>query len=316
MILQNYTPYFKTGLGSVFLGDSVKLLKSIPDKSVMTSPPFALQRKKEYGNVAPEEYVNWFISSFYNDFYRILQDDGSLVIDIGGSWLKGSPIKSLYHYELLIELCKKQQLNGKESQFYLAQDFFWYNPSKLPTPAEWVTVRRIRVKDAVNTIWWLSKTEFPKATNRNVLKPYSDSMKILLKNGYKAKTRPSGHQISTKFQKDNNGAIPPNILILPNTESNSYYLRRCKQEDIKPHPARFPLALPDFFINFLTDEGDLVLDPFAGSCVTGEAAEFNNRRWACIELLENYLVGAKFRFEDKVHKQEEKEFDKKQLSFI
>ena len=121
------------------------------------------------------------------------------MIDIGGSWLKGTPIRSLYHYELLIALCKKYKFKDENYQFYLAQDFFWYNPSKLPTPAEWVTVRRIRVKDAVNTIWWLSKTEFPKATNRNILKPYSDSMKSLLKNGYKAKNRPSGHNISTKF---------------------------------------------------------------------------------------------------------------------
>ncbi|MBN2093119.1 site-specific DNA-methyltransferase [candidate division KSB1 bacterium] len=318
MIITGHNPCFETKFGSAFLGDSVKLLKKIPDKSVnliLTSPPFALQRKKEYGNVPPEEYVEWFISSFYSDFYRILKDDGSLVIDIGGSWLKGSPVRSLYHYELLIALCKTYNSGTETHQFYLAQDFFWYNPSKLPTPAEWVTVRRIRVKDAVNTIWWLSKTEFPKATNKKVLKPYSDSMKSLLKNGYKAKTRPSGHNISTKFQKDNDGAIPPNILILPNTESNSYYLRRCKEEDLKPHPARFPLALPEFFINFLTDEGDLILDPFAGSCVTGEAAELNRRKWICIELSDDYLTGAKFRFETRV-KRPEKNYNEEQLSFI
>lgn len=291
--------FIRTNLGSAYLGDSNTLLKDIPSNSVnliMTSPPFALQRKKEYGNVSPEEYVNWFVSSFYYDFHRILKEDGSLVIDIGGSWIKGSPTRSLYHYELLINLCKKQYFKGKGYQFYFAQDFFWYNPSKLPTPAEWVAVRRIRVKDAVNTIWWLSKSEFPKASNKNVLKPYSDSMKNLIKNGYKAKLRPSGHNISTKFQKNNNGAIPPNFIELSNTESNSYYLRMCKENNIKPHPARFPMALPDFFINFLTDENDIVLDPFAGSCVTGEAAELNNRRWICIEVIKDYLIGARFRF--------------------
>jgi site-specific DNA-methyltransferase (cytosine-N4-specific) len=295
-----FKPFIKTKYGSAYLGDSNELLKNIDDESVdliMTSPPFALQRKKEYGNVSPDEYVNWFVASFYFEFYRILKPNGSLVIDIGGSWIKGSPVRSLYHYELLLTLCKKQYFNGQVHKLFLAQDFFWYNPSKLPTPAEWVTVRRIRVKDAVNTIWWLSKSEFPKASNKKILKPYSASMKSLLKNGYKSKLRPSGHNISNKFQKDNEGAIPPNLITISNTESNSYYLRQCRENNIKPHPARFPLALPDLFINFLTDEGDLIVDPFAGSCVTGEAAEINKRNWLCFELSKDYLEGAKYRFD-------------------
>jgi site-specific DNA-methyltransferase (cytosine-N4-specific) len=81
----------------------------------------------------------------------------------------------------------------REFDFHLAQEFFWWNPSKLPTPAEWVNIRRVRVKDAINCIWWLSRTPWPKASNRRVLIPYSDSMEELLKNGYKAKRRPSGH---------------------------------------------------------------------------------------------------------------------------
>lgn len=288
-------PFFSTNLGAAYLGDSHELLKAIPDESInliVTSPPFALQRKKEYGNVPPEEYVDWFLS-FADDFYRVLKEDGSFVIDIGGSWLKGKPLRSLYHYELLIKLCEK---------FFLAQEFFWFNPSKLPTPAEWVTVRRVRVKDAVNTVWWLSKSENPKADNRSVLRPYSESMLQLLKNGYNPKLRPSGHDISAKFRKDNKGAIPPNLLVHANTESNSYYLRRCREVGIKPHPARFPADLPKFFIKFLTKKNDLVLDPFAGSCVAGEVAEKLGRKWICFEIVKEYLVGAKFRFEDEKDK--------------
>jgi len=130
------------------------------------------------------------------------QNSGSLVIDIGGAWVPGQPTRSLYHYELLISLCRS-------FRFHLAQEFFWWNPARLPTPAEWVTVRRIRVKDAVNCVWWLSKTPWPKASNRRVLAPYSESMLGLLKHGYKAKLRPSGHDISEKFSIDNRAAIPP-----------------------------------------------------------------------------------------------------------
>jgi DNA modification methylase len=188
----------------------------------------------------------------------------------------------------------------KEFGFHLAQEFFWWNPSKLPTPAEWVNVRRVRVKDAVNCVWWLSPTPWPKASNRRVLIPYSDSMKGLLKNGYKAKLRPSGHDISEKFSRDNKAAIPPNLIAVANTESNSAYLRYCEKKGIKPHPARYPAELPEYFIRMLTDKGDFVLDPFAGSCVTGEVAERLNRKWICLEIIKEYLESAISRFNGEI----------------
>ncbi len=286
-------PFYKTTFGSAYLGDSLELLSHIPDKSInliLTSPPFALTRKKEYGNKDADEYVDWFLQ-FSRHFKRILKEDGSFVVDLGGAYLPGQPTRAIYQFELLVRLCK-------ELGFFLAQDFYHYNPSRLPTPAEWVNVRRIRVKDSVNVVWWLSVTEFPKANNRNVLKPYSESMKQLLENGYKAKLRPSGHDISTKFQRDNHGAIPPNLLTLANTESNSAYLRRCAEADIKPHPARFPLEFPKFFIDFLTDPGDIVLDPFAGSNTTGQAADQARRRWISFEIDETYLEGSVYRFQE------------------
>jgi DNA modification methylase len=159
-----------------------------------------------------------------------------------------------------------------------------------------VTVRRVRVKDAINTIWWLSKTPWPKASNRRVLQPYSPAMRGLLANGYKAKKRPSGHDISKKFSVDNGAAIPPNLIAVPNTESNSFYLRYCQENKLPVHPARYPADLPEYFIRMLTDPGDLVVDPFAGSCVTGEVAQRLERKWLCVELIEEYLKGGLGRF--------------------
>ncbi len=283
---------FLTSYGKIVHMDSLNYMRErITNDSVdliFTSPPFGLVRKKDYGNVDADKYVEWF-KDFAIEFYRILKPSGSLVIDIGGSWIPGQPTRSLYHFELLIMLCK-------EINFHLAQEFYWWNPAKLPTPAEWVTVRRIRVKDAVNYIFWLSKTPWPKADNRRVLAPYSDSMKDLLKNGYQAKLRPSGHDISDKFQVDNGAAIPPNLIAIPNTESTSFYLKYCKENGIKPHPARFPSQLPEYFVRMLTDVGDIVLDPFAGSCVTGEVCERLQRKWVCCELIEEYIYGAMGRF--------------------
>jgi len=284
-------PYYHTKLGAAFLGDSLAGMKKIPSESVdlvFTSPPFALTRKKEYGNEPIERYMEWFIP-FCEEIKRILSAGGSFVLDIGGSWIPGAPVRSMYHFEVAIHLSK---------MFHLAQDFYWYNPSKLPTPAEWVTVRRVRVKDAINTVWWFSKTEHPKADNRRVLVPYSESMKSLIKNGYRAKKRPSGHDISEKFGKDNGGAIPSNLLTIANTESNSAYLRYCREFGIKAHPARYPAKLVEFFVDYLLDPQyeSLILDPFGGSNVTGSVAEEKGHRWISFEREDEYMRGSMLRF--------------------
>ena len=283
---------FKTKLGQMHCGDSVDCMQQdISSDSIdliMTSPPFGLVRKKYYGNEDADNYLDWF-EQFAIEFMRILKPSGSLVIDIGGAWKPGLPTRSLYHFELLIMLCRK-------FGFHLAQEFYWWNPAKLPTPAEWVNIRRVRVKDAVNCVWWLSKTPYPKVSNRRVLQPYSKSMKDLLINGYQSKLRPSGHDISTKFQHDNGGAIPPNLIALANTESNGVYQRFCKEHNLPEHPARFPAGLPGFFIKMLTDKHDLVFDPFAGSGMTAAVSEQLGRRWLGCELDPAYVNGARGRF--------------------
>lgn len=282
-------PAFATAGGQAFHGDALDILPTLPDESValvMTSPPFALRRKKAYGNVAASEYIDWFLP-FATEIHRVLRTDGSFVMDLAGAWNPGSGTRSLFPYELILRLGKL---------FHLAQDFYWYNPSRLPTPAEWVTIRRTRVKDAVTTLWWLSKTTEPYADNKQVLKPYSKSMKRLLKDGYNPAKRPSQHEIGPHFQKDNGGAIPPNLLTIPNTRSYDEYLFRCREAGLPIHPARFPPEVPDFFIRFLTKPGQTVLDPFAGSNTTGSVAEGLGRRWVSIEVNEDYVAGSKLRF--------------------
>jgi site-specific DNA-methyltransferase (cytosine-N4-specific) len=282
-------PAYVTRLGRAYNADALDILRRLPDDSVslaLTSPPFALRRQKAYGNVSAAEYVDWFWP-FAEEIHRVLKPDGSFVMELGSAWNPGSGTRSLYQYQLLIRLAER---------FHLAQDFYWYNPCKLPTPAEWVTIRRTRVKDAVSIIWWLSKSTEPQADNRRVLVPYSRSMKRLLKDGYKAAMRPSQHEIGPHFQRDNGGAIPPNLLTIPNTRSNDEYLLACKAANVTIHPARFPPGLPEFFIRFLTEPGQTVLDPFAGSNVTGKAAELLGRRWISVEINGDYIAGSRLRF--------------------
>jgi len=288
------SPVYLTQLGKAWCGDSLELLREVPDQSVdlvLTSPPFALQRQKEYGNESEEKYVDWLLR-FAEPIRRVLKDSGSFVVDLGGAYQSGRPTRSLYNYRVLIRLCD-------EFGFHLAEEFFWHNPSKLPSPIEWVNKRKIRVKDSVNTVWWLSKIPYPKADVRQVLAPYSARMLKLLEDPekfYQPKKRPSGHDISRKFSGANGGAIPPNLLQIPNSDSNSGYLRACKLLDLKGHPARFPEKLPEFFIKFLTEEGDTVLDIFAGSNTTGMVAERLGRRWISFDRERSYLAASAFRF--------------------
>jgi len=290
-------PFYTTDLGDAYFGDSLLLLDRVEPGTidlVITSPPFALQREKSYGNVDQSVYVDWLFA-FCEKVHRVLAPHGSFVIDLGGAYQKGRPVRSLYNYRILIRLC--DDLN-----FRLAEEFFWYNPAKLPSPIEWVNKRKLRAKDSVNTVWWLAKEDFPKADISRVLVPYSERMKKLQQNPdayYTPKLRPSGHAIGKGFAIDNGGAIPSNLLQISNTESNSHYIQLCKAVGISAHPARFPQKLPAFFIEFLTDPGDVVLDIFAGSNTTGAAAEALGRRWVAFEQDKSYIAASAFRFIDK-----------------
>ena len=299
-------PYFISEHGAAFLGDSLELLRSLPTGQVnlvVTSPPYALHFKKEYGNKKKEEYIKWFLP-FASEIHRVLRDDGSFVLNIGGSYNQGTPTRSIYHFKLLVALVE-------EIGFHLAQECFWYNPAKMPMPAEWVTVRRIRIRDSVEYVWWLSKTPWPKASNLAVLKEYSEDMIRLNRNGVRGTVRPSGHVIRKSFDKIHaGGSIPPNVteadfdnapeamLKMGNNAANDAYTKRCKESGIKIHPARFPAALPKFFIKLLTEPHDLVIDPFAGSNTTGAVAESLERRWIACEAVEEYLKASTFRFQD------------------
>lgn len=289
--MSKFAPVYQTELGAAYCCDSLAFMPSLAANSVdlvVTSPPYALHFKKEYGNADQGDYVQWFLP-FAAAIKRALKNDGSFVLNVGGAWTAGAPVRSLYHFRLLLALCD-------ELGFNLCQEFFWYNPAKLPAPAEWVNVRRMRVKDSVEYVFWLSPSQFPKADNSRVLQPYSADMRRLIKRGIKQTKRPSGHNIKTSFAEDRGGSIPPNLIECGNNESNSRYIKQSKANGKKVHPARYPAELPRFFIEFLSQPGDLVLDPFAGSNTTGAVAERLGRRWISLERDAQYAADSELRF--------------------
>lgn len=316
---------YETRNGKMFVGSCEDVMGSPTVKRrrgkvqlIFTSPPFVLNRKKKYGNLTGREYVAWLggLSPLFTEF---LTADGSIVIELGNAWETGQPTMSTLAMEALLEFKKNANL-------HLCQEFVCYNPARLPTPAQWVNVERIRVKDAFTRVWWMSPTPRPKADNRRVLTKYSESMEKLLERGtYNSGLRPSQHVIGGRsFLTDNGGAIPPNVLVppetdpiedapwrlssgvseqgsllvIPNTGNMDAYQRYCRDNEIQIHPARMQPRLVSFFIEMLTDRGDLVLDPFSGSNTTGWVAEKLGRRWIGIERNTEYAEASRYRFED------------------
>lgn len=258
---------------------------------IFTSPPFPLNRKKRYGNETGENYIRW-LCAFGPLFKKMLTPDGSIVIEMGNSWEPGMPVMSTLALRALLDF-------QAENNLYLCQEFIWHNPAKLPSPAQWVNIERIRVKDSFTKLWWMSPNKKPKACNQRVLQAYSASMKELLKRGsYNSGKRPSQHNIGeTSFLKDNGGAIPSNVLIYANTTNLDSYQVYCRDNGFQLHPARMPIEVAKFFIKFLTEPGDIVLDPFGGSNTTGAAAEELERFWISIEASEDYIKGSRGRFD-------------------
>jgi DNA modification methylase len=288
---------YETELGEMRQGSVEDFLAAPAGKSlrgrvnlIFTSPPFPLNRKKKYGNRTGEEYLEW-LRSLAKPLGDLLSKKGSIVVELGNAWESGEPVMSTLALEALLDL-------RKAGNFKVCQQFVVHNPARLPSPAQWVNIERIRVKDAYTNVWWMSRTAKPKADNRRVLTPYSESMKKLLKRqSYNAGRRPSEHKISeTSFLTDHGGAIPPNVLTMSNTISSDGYRSYCKEKGLKLHPARMPPELAEFFIKFLTDKNDLVFDPFAGSNTTGFAAESLGRRWISVEPDPDYIEGSLGRF--------------------
>lgn len=257
---------------------------------IFTSPPFPLNTKKKYGNRQGDDYLKWF-TDFGPLFRDLLAPDGSIVIELGNSWEAGNPVMSTLGLRALLSFQEQNNL-------HLCQEVICHNPARLPSPAQWVTIERIRLKDSYTRLWWMSPSPKPKASNKNVLAPYSESMKRLIKTGrYNSGSRPSEHIVSEgSFSVDHGGAISPSVLSFSNTSANDSYLKHCRENAIELHPARMPIALPEFFIKFLTDPGDIVLDPFGGSNTTGSAADALGRHWVSIEPTDAYIEGSMGRF--------------------
>lgn len=245
-------PVYSTGSGSLYCGDSLALMGKLEPGSVrlcFTSPPYALVRKKAYGNPDAAAFSAWLMP-FVHRIRRLLHPDGLFALNLGPAWTPGQPTQSLYDVQTLLDVADR---------LHCVYDGIWYKPGTLPGPAQWVTIERIRLTQATERLWVFSKNP--------------DALDLL----------PEGVYLDR-------------FLAIPNKDSNSAYHRRCRRHGVRQHPARFPPALPRYFIERLTQPGELVLDPFGGSNTTGWVAESLDRRWQTIELDARYCRDSWLRF--------------------
>lgn len=294
---------YSTSLGRIYHGFAETFLASRIARKykgkvqlLFTSPPFPLNHKKKYGNLQGNAYLDW-LAAFAPAFRKLLAPNGSMVMELGNAWEPGRPVMSTLALEALLAFKKKGRLR-------LIQQFVAHNPARLPSPAQWVNIERIRVKDSFTHLWWLAPSDRPYADNRSVLTEYSNSMKLLLKTkAYNAGVRPSGHRIGKRsFLRNNGGSIPSNVLMFSNTASTDKYQEYCRRKKLKPHPARMQSRIAEFFIQFLTQKNDLVFDPFAGSNTTGASAELLGRNWISVEARRDYITCSRGRFSAKMTK--------------
>lgn len=276
--------FLASGSAQEYLGQATLLL---------TSPPYPLRKKKKYGNLEGEEYLDW-IGNVFQQASELLGESGSLVVEIGNAWDPGQPTMSTLPLRTLISIAER-------TGFYVCQQFICHNTARLPGPAQWVTIERRRVKDTYTHVWWFARDPYVRADNRKVVEQYSASMEKLLKSKkYNSGRRPSGWEMNeTSFLTNHGGAIPANVLLFANTHDDPAYRDWCNLIGVEPHPARMPRSMAQFFIDFLTEPDDLVVDCFGGSNTVGATAESLGRQWLVTERDADYLRGSLGRFQGK-----------------
>jgi len=272
-------------------GDCLEVMKTIEDCSIdliMTSPPYADQIKnygKRVKTVDPEHYLEWFIPRA-KEMHRVLKDTGSFVLNISDKLV--GKYQNLFVFKLVIALCE-------QVGFHLVRDYIWYNPATPPNVFSRGNMGR--TKKSHEYCFWFSKSDSWTFNMDPIRKPYSKDMQRFLEGKGKGdrsdNTRPSRHsfKLDQKWQ-NHGGADPGSVLTIGNTSSNDAFHKLCKAAGIS-HPARYPQKLVEFFLLAGSNEGDTVLDPFAGSGTTAVVAQRLNRKWICIELNPDFCDLAK-----------------------
>jgi site-specific DNA-methyltransferase (adenine-specific) len=255
-------------LDTIALGDCNDVLKKLPACCVdliFTSPPYADSRKKTYGGVPTNEYVEWFMP-IANELHRVLRPEGSFVLNIKERVVAGE--RHTYVLELIMRM--------REQGWLWTEEYMWHK--KNCYPGKWPN----RFRDAWERCLHFTKEKKFKMYQDAVRVPMGSWAEKRLKKLSSTDRRRDESKVLSGFGKNvsnwlgKNWVYPNNVLYLATECSN------------KNHSAAFPVALPEWFIRVFTKEDDVVLDPFIGSGTTAIACMNLGRHFIGIELQEKY----------------------------
>ena len=261
----------------------------------LTSPPYPLRSPRAYGNPTEHEYID-FICATLEPIVRNLVPGGSIALNISNDIFEaGSPARSLYRERLVLALADRLGL-------YKMDELIWENPNKPPGPVQWASLRRMQLNVGYEPVYWFTNDPARVfSNNQRVLQPHSESHLQLIQRGGENRTRRYGDGAYSlrpgSFGNPTAGRIPRNVLRFSHVcQSQQDYKAYCREHGLPANQAPMPLALAKFLIEFLTEPGHLVVEPFGGSFTTALAAELLGRRWIATEQVLEYILGARSRF--------------------
>lgn len=263
----------KAPANQIICGDCLEVLQEYPSNFfdlIVTSPPYADSRKKTYGGIPPNKYVDWFLPRA-EEFLRVLKPSGTFILNIKEKVSGGE--RDTYVIELILAL--------REQGWLWTEEFIWHK--KNCHPGKWPN----RFRDAWERCLQFNKSRRFKMYQENVMVPMGEWATTRLKHLGKNDIRRFNSQVGSGFGKNisnwvgRDRAYPSNVLHLATETGN------------RNHSATFPLALPEWFLKLFTQEGDWVLDPFVGCGTTCEAAQKLGRNCVGIDILPEYVKLAK-----------------------
>lgn len=266
--------------------DALAVIEPGSVQTILSSPPYPLQRPREYGNLPADQWVDWMLR-LCEQMIPYLTETGSFMFNLGPVWKPGVPAQSLYQEKFLLRM--EESLG-----VHLLQRLDWSNPVKL-AQIQWNAKHRVRVKPSVEPIFWMSPNPNAYGNNLAVLRPYSKKGLEAIRNPRLA-PRPCGEKFGPTSFVDRGGSIPPSLITAtPTGKSDAAYRRAMRAAGMVPHPATMPAAVARFGILLASREGDTVLDPFSGSGTVPIEAARLGRNGIGIERARTYLEGSLIR---------------------
>lgn len=287
---------FSTDLGIAIWGKCAPVFERLdePVFLALTSPPYPLRTPRAYGNPPIEEYID-FVCGIIEPVVRNLVTGGNIVLSLSNDIFESkSPARSLYLEKLTIALCERFGLS-------LMDRLIWQS-NKAPGPVAWASKQRMQLNVGYEPLLWFCNSPLDCiANNRRVLEPHTARQQKLIDRGGEDRTAVScdgAYRIAPgSYGNATAGKIPRNCFFVANNcPSQRAYKQAARNLGLQPHGASMPLALARKLVKFMTDVGQLVVDPCAGSMTTPLAAELEGRRWMGTDVVLDYVRGGAERF--------------------